>query len=256
MRRATRKRTVYAANPLVDVVCQVRFPKNLAIEDRVPVEFQKSIGGDYPILETREGVQFAIVVGGSPEQLQPSHRSLIYQFANAERTKTIALSSDFISIGCHKYLNWEHFRADILVGLNALLACYDQQMFGRVGLRYQNLIHPEKLGIPPGEGLSLLNEALRGPAIDFETEVGEHQSVSVIKQPTGRIALRIAIGSDDEGPAYTIDCDVFLDQMVRANIDDTTKLLDTLHDQESELFRWATTDRLHVALGGAPGESG
>jgi len=42
-------RVIYASNPLVDVICQVRFPRILRIDSELPVAFQEAIRDQFPL---------------------------------------------------------------------------------------------------------------------------------------------------------------------------------------------------------------
>jgi len=45
------ERVIYEKAPLVQVICQLRFPQILRIESQLPVEFQERIRDAFPILE-------------------------------------------------------------------------------------------------------------------------------------------------------------------------------------------------------------
>jgi uncharacterized protein (TIGR04255 family) len=44
------QRVKHIRNPLMEVICQVRFPKILRIDAEVPVNFQEEIRSEYPTL--------------------------------------------------------------------------------------------------------------------------------------------------------------------------------------------------------------
>ncbi|WJI52911.1 TIGR04255 family protein [Mesorhizobium sp. C089B] len=45
------ERVIYARSPLVQVICQIRFPKILRIEASPPADFQDQVRDLYPIVE-------------------------------------------------------------------------------------------------------------------------------------------------------------------------------------------------------------
>ena len=45
------KRVVYQQNPLVEVICQIRFPTILQIGSEEPTAFQNSVRAEYPLYE-------------------------------------------------------------------------------------------------------------------------------------------------------------------------------------------------------------
>jgi uncharacterized protein (TIGR04255 family) len=106
MRFPERGRVVYASNPLVEVVCQIRFPRILEIESQLPVAFQNSVGKAYPYLETRTTVTLS-VSGSDPTP--PRDTSVVYDFFTADREDKLVLGSDFVAVASTKYRRWEQF---------------------------------------------------------------------------------------------------------------------------------------------------
>src|SRR5437868_11791362 len=41
------ERIVFENNPLTEVICQLRFPRVLVIDERLPAEFQEQLGAEY-----------------------------------------------------------------------------------------------------------------------------------------------------------------------------------------------------------------
>jgi uncharacterized protein (TIGR04255 family) len=53
-------RVIYAQNPLVEVICQLKFPPILRIETELPAIFQESIRKEYPLSQTAEAQQIPL----------------------------------------------------------------------------------------------------------------------------------------------------------------------------------------------------
>ncbi|QCI79894.1 TIGR04255 family protein [Hankyongella ginsenosidimutans] len=87
-------RVIYKENPLAEVVCQLSFPRILAVDDRIPAEFQDAMGADYPFVETREVVQFGLGLG---VEALPSKR-VHYDFKTEDRRYNVTLCSDFVAV--------------------------------------------------------------------------------------------------------------------------------------------------------------
>lgn len=102
-------RVFYGANPLIDVICHFDFPRVLAIENELPVDFQKALVSSYPLLETRT-IRASSEYDASDDA---SGRKLIYEFSSANKERVIVLGSDFLGVRTFKYERWEHFQEAI-----------------------------------------------------------------------------------------------------------------------------------------------
>src|SRR4051812_21984521 len=115
MKFPARERVLYDPNPLGHVSCTFSFPRNLAIDNELPVSFQQALK-DFPFLETEGSDGIA-----SDRQDESSPRSMIYEFHSADRNVSIALGSSFLGIRTKDYDRWEHFREHITTAVRTLL---------------------------------------------------------------------------------------------------------------------------------------
>lgn len=107
------ERVIYALNPLVEVICQVRYPTIFRIESEPPVVFQESLRDLFLIAQQK---QIATLV--PPELLsllpEPASRSLplmtAYDFTSRDGNWTVSLTRDFLALTARKYIRWEQFR--------------------------------------------------------------------------------------------------------------------------------------------------
>lgn len=250
-----RDRSFYAAAPLVEVICQVRFPKLLALESGLPVSFQDAVASEYPILETRSAITMPFPGVLDRDELPLALRGSAYDFFDETRETKITLASDFIAVTTARYQKWEDFRARIRKALEVLLDAYEVRLILRSGLRYQNVIRPASLGLEGVPASDLLIAELLGPASTMGDKLREHQSTTIFDLDNGSAAnLGVAITSEGEPkqPVYVVDCDVFNDNQIKADLDGTLELLESLHGHASHLFRWCIREALHGALDPKP----
>jgi hypothetical protein len=129
-------RVIYAVNPLVEVVCQLRFPPILRVDSEPPAAFQEHIRSQYPVLLPRtDGTQE--LPAGLPSQVAERLRSSIaarnrrvgYDFISADGVWTAGLTREFLALGTSRYERWEAFRAQLTRPLEALLPLH---VFGRI----------------------------------------------------------------------------------------------------------------------------
>src|SRR5262249_45350426 len=143
-----------------EVICQIKFPRALEIENRLPVDFQKDLTITYPLLETRDVVTIGIVpAAGEPSTFS---RSALYEFLTLDRSCKIALTSEFVAVSTQVYNQWTDFRQHIERAPTAVQKHYAPSAFTRIGLRYVNVIERERLGLRRAPWRSLIRKSLLG----------------------------------------------------------------------------------------------
>ena len=124
-----------ARSPLVEVICQVRFPVILRIVEESPVGLQELIRKRFPILEEIPNAQFKIA-GSS---VGPSSEALIiprqFKFLTADRRTAAMLASDSFSLSTTRYTIWSHFAADLELMFKSVNEIYELPFATRIGLR-------------------------------------------------------------------------------------------------------------------------
>lgn len=252
MRFPERERVIYAANPLDDVVCQINFPRILAIENELPVDFQSSLIAEFPLLET----QGAPTVKGSLEAGEgDSARALVYEFSSLDKSVTVGLSSGFLGIRAEKYECWELFRRHIEKAINALLKHYKPAVFSRTILRYVNHIKKDELGLEEAKWDTLVRPSLLGALADpdIPEECLENQfSISSFRIEGGSLQIVSGLLPEKERTIYLIDSLFTLDESSDADEHKSLRILDQFHEESGRVFRWCIRDPLHAALQPSP----
>lgn len=244
------ERVIYDNNPLSEVVCQVRFPRILAIDERLPSEFQVGLGSEFPFVEAREAINIAAAFTADMASLRRTH----YDFQNEARDTTITLCSEFVAVTSRSYQRWEHFSGHIERALTALEKSYPIPMFTRIGLRYVDTISREDLGLSGTKWSDLIKRAALGIVADNVipiSDVEELLNTAVLNLPRGKVAIRTGIRQVEPNSDFTVfvvDSDFFYDQPVKGK-QDATDLCSTFNRYAGRAFRWFITDQLHAALG-------
>lgn len=244
-------RVIYRENPLAEVVCQIRFPRILAIDERLPAEFQEKIGESYPFVETKQVTQFSIGVG---DQGSPSIRTH-YDFWTDDELVSITLCSEFVSIRTENYERWERFKCHIEAALEALHSSYSIGPITRIGLRYIDLISREKLGLQEVKWSDLVRNSALGllaePDIPIES-VDELRSATVVELDNGgKVAIRTGMAESAETgneQLFLFDCDFFETRRIKG-VKHAYEICDEFNRKAGRAFRWVIRDRLHDALG-------
>lgn len=275
MRIKSSPRVIYDHNPLVEVVCQARFDRNLQLQAGVPHEFQARIRETYPRLRTEQLASIQIISGPSAEPLtepvtgRQSSVSTIYHFSSEDQERTISVSADFLSFGCTKYVRWENFKAEFISALNAFTDIYPHPVIQRLGLRYKDLIERESIGLTGVEWSELLSPIVAGvfSADNFfdqplttpdERSIRQTSQSVLMLEECGLLLQSALMSSFGEAPTYAflIDTDFFHEHPQHSvALEKTSESLEILHKNADAIFRACIKDRLHHALGPRPIEN-
>jgi uncharacterized protein (TIGR04255 family) len=248
------QRVTYSRNPLLEVICQLRFPKILRIETEVPVDFQEAIRSEYPTLNTSRAIELPFL--SSPQTNSPPivmGQGLTYEFIDKEGKWKLVLSSDFIALSTLNYGKWEDFRSRLSTAISLLAKCYSPSHFTRIGLRYQDLIIRSELDLTQHPWRSLLQPPVLGAFVADnlpEQDFTEALSVFACRLDYADAVLRVRYGlarkEESEELGYLIDADFYTEN--NTEINDVTHSLDQFNREAGNFFRWCITEELQQAL--------
>jgi len=253
-------RVLYRKNPLVEVICQLRFPTILRIREGHLSDFQEMIRKDYPDYSEQEpsvempphipkGLAAAI------EQMNvPIPPGLItHRFSTKDSKRFISLGDGFMALAETKYTKWESFKSEIVKAESALKKVYEPALYSRVGLRYRDIISRRNLGLTEVGWQDLLKPYIVAELSDKDisgaiSRIQTRVIINIPNIPNGQIVLRhgliIPNGSDEE--CYLIDADFFVER--KEGIDEPFGVLDEFNRMAGRLFRWTITKQLHSAM--------
>jgi uncharacterized protein (TIGR04255 family) len=252
------ERVLYKKNPLVEVICQLRFPTILRIREGHLADFQDMIRKDYPgyseqepsfVLPPQMPKEFAAII----EQMKTPPGLASYRFSTKDLQRFISLSDGFMSLAETKYERWESFKREIAKAENALKRVYEPALYSRVGLRYRDIISRRSLGLTEVGWQGLLKPYIIAELgdKDISDAILRIQTRVIIKIPdipNGQVVINHGLitpnGSDEE--CYLIDADFSVDR--KEGIDEPFEILDEFNRMAGRLFRWAITERLHKAM--------
>ena len=182
-------RRLLKRNQLMEVICQFRFPEILAIAAKPPVDFQEAIRDEFPQFSARKEIP-APKIAGTPGNfsLQNQPETINYQFAAADGSWRVNLTSKFISLACSRYTSWEDFAQKLDRPLAAFIQIYKPAYYERVGLRYINAFSRKDLDLEGVPFRELLQPCYLG--ILGEEDVNETATTrcSMWRSPCGAVA--------------------------------------------------------------------
>jgi len=251
-------RVVYAKNPLVEVICQVRFPPILKIAAEPPAAFQEKIRAEYPLLTEKQPDAIELPPGVPPVVAQVLRSSLPkgklagYEFSSADEQWKVTLTRDFLALSTSAYRRWEDFRAHLDGPMKALVEVYAPAFFTRIGLRYQDLVRRSAFNAQGTNWRDLIKPHLAGVLAvpEVADAVQEAMGLILIRFPHFDSKVRVNYGivqtTDANEECFLIDNDFSTEQ--RTNVNNVDNILGYFNRQSGRLFRWCIQDRLHEAM--------
>jgi uncharacterized protein (TIGR04255 family) len=249
-------RVIYSKTPLVQVICELRFPLLLSIEGQPPVAFQEQVRGHFPLLEKKPATAFPAEIPSEIVQMIRPHveGGPSYVFLTADRASTVTLTPGSLALSTKRYTRWEDFRDQLRVPLEALNQIYRPSFFSRIGLRYQDAIDRAALGLKSRSWSELLRRELLGelalPQFEAHVEQVANRTLRVgIPGGSGSVMLRHGLGKlpGRDEICYMIDIDIFTEQ--RTEVADAESTLNHFNAVAGHAFRWCVLAPLRDELG-------
>ncbi len=254
------ERVIYARNPLVEVISQLRFPPILKIANKDPVEFQDAIRDDYPLLEIVNTT--LLIESENRSASEPQKIEVTYQFSSADLKWQISLNKGFLSIGTREYKRYEDFKERFQRIISVVEDIYKPAFYSRVGLRYQDLIIRSSLGLSDQKWADLIPEHI-APELhipEIVEDIIASTKTLTMNSGSGQVAFRHGLVEARDPRenfiehAYLIDADFFTEERT-ARGNHVWEKLDEYNRSARKLFRWGISDILHAAMQPTPVDS-
>lgn len=227
--------------PIVEVVCQVRFPPILRISKEEPAEFQELIRGRFPQLDIRQEMKLTLPAAGNPNAPTADFQPRNYRFVTDDGQTTVSLTSSFYALSSKGYTHWHDFVEDLQLVHKSFVQTYEPAHATRVGLRYINHLDQSNTGLAErAELLGLLrpeiSQTLTGPVWEDAIELATRMTFNDAK-----VALnaRYAYEEPDGQAMFVLDFDCFEED--RLPMDEVIGRCDTFHAIIYRAFRWYVT---------------
>ena len=252
----------YASSPLIEVICQLRFPTILSIGSTVPAQFQEAVREEFPQYVAKEEQQpIKITTPNAPQpQIERPAPITNYNFISADGRWKINLTQNFVALSTLQYTTWEEFAQKLDKVLALFIQIYHPAYFERIGLRYVNAFSRNRLGLQDSLWDDLINAPFIGVlsepdvdekltsknALDVELSLGEDRRMKLHAGPG-----LLGDGKKDPEPKFILDGDFSVSgkQLPAQRI---TGDLAVLHDYAVRLFNAAVSQELHDAMGPTP----
>lgn len=249
------ERVIYDRNPLIDVVCQLRFPPILKISHQEPVEFQDEIRLQYPLFESVQS-QIPAEIARAIQQFGvtlPSEQS--YNFKSEDQKWQLSITNNLISLTTFDYKRYEDFKQRFKEAINIFEKIYKPSFYTRIGLRYRDLIIRSSLDLKDRDWSELINNCiaseLHNPELSASVQSIQKNIIFSVEQGQvnfqhGLVTVKEPEAKNDES-AYLFDADFYTEQKLEGTKDVWDKL-DQFNNSARKLFRWSITNTLHKAM--------
>jgi uncharacterized protein (TIGR04255 family) len=258
---------IYRKNQLINVICQLRFPRILSINENAPAEFQDKIRDNYPLYNMLINKEQQLTF--DPSNKLPSIFSAEdiknHVFSSEDGVWTIDLTSTYLSLTTSQYPSWESYKKRLLDISFVLLSVYKPAYFERIGIRYINAFRRSLLDLDAVDWRELIEpfalgfmssteyaKNIIGYQATTEIDIGNN-AIARIVTSTGYIAnvipqnslINTALMQNPE-LAFIVDNDFFFN--TKKQNDELNDSLEKLHKNSSVLIRSVITDKLHQAM--------
>lgn len=256
-----RPRSHYPNSPLHEVICQLRFPTILTINNVEPADFQETIRADFPQYARRQDMPAPKVtgLGGPNPQVERQQPVTNYHFLSADGVWKLNLTKDFIALSTLRYPGWEAFARQLDKPLAAFIKLYKPAYFQRVGIRYVNLFSRQKLNLEDTPWAELFTpvytgalsqpdvreDQLLGGGYDLQLKLDSSCMVKIHAGP-GRVQNKAPGAPQDMETKFVFDMDLSMGGSVPCTL--AAGALETLHGHGTRVFEGAITDRLRDAM--------
>lgn len=252
------ERYSYQRAPLIETICQLRFPSILNIGAQEPAEFQEAIRHEFPRYAAKtEQLPPRLVNQGTPEQrLEPQPPIQNYNFISEDGFWKINLTRDFIALSTLRYAGWEDFAQKLDKPLASFLQIYQPAPFERIGLRYVNAFSRKRLGLEESAWNDLLEPPFLGPLDEddiVESSISKC-SIDLEARLAGDILMKMHAGpgllgggKQDPEVKFILDGDFAAHGQITP--DQIPQRLEAMHQYAVRLFLGSMTNTLFTALG-------
>ena len=251
----------YRNCPVHEVICQLRYPPILSINNVEPADFQEAVREEFPqYRKIQEAPAPQITgLGGPNPQVQQQPPVSNYNLLSADGLWKLNLTKDFIALSTLRYDGWEHFARELDKPLAEFIRLYKPAFFQRVGLRYVNFFSREKLSLKGCPWTELFTPAytgaLREPDVREDAIIAcsselvmklDSSCQAKIHSGPGRIQNNQPGAAQDPELKFIFDMDLSMGGQIPCTL--SAGALETLHGHSTRLFEGALTDRLRSAM--------
>ncbi len=245
--------------PLVSVLCQIRFPEIVSIQNKSFIApFQERIRSTYPHLAHQQMKTVSFQETGSTVEYADE---VVWRFVDARKGWRLSLGATFLSLETRKYVSRKDFIERLTHVVSALSDTMNPGLLNRIGTRYIDRVEVKE-GLMLGEMLRPEMLGLSGTSISGSIEHSISEVMCEVKegQMLARWGMLPERGTHDPevmppvaGKSWFLDVDTFAEHLSAPVEFDVAAIRETayaLATRAYSFFRWSVTDRFLQEFGG------
>jgi uncharacterized protein (TIGR04255 family) len=250
----TRPRSIYRRNPLAEVIAAVKFPRQLTLDEQLPVQFQEEIKRDFPLLRLKNAILFPMIAVGenAAAAKQAQVATKVFEFLSEDQKYQVTVLPDTLALTTTAYTRWEDFHTRFTRVLKSFHDLYQLPLYTRVGLRYKDIIDRASLGMANVPWDRLVNPDLLRSFTFFGRDLEDHPSFTasvVVELDAAQMRVNYGFVEDErKNVAFLIDTDCYVDPAKIREPADVGSALEGVHKYSSLAFSACISDELHAAL--------
>ena len=225
----------YEYSPLVEVIFEVRFPGEPAVEchrDR----FFNEIRDDFPT------VWVPHVEPGKPLSMQP------YHFKTNDGSESVMVAINRFAYSARRYEGFEAFRPHALSLVKKFCGKYGIKKLSRTGLRYVNVIpFLRSDDLVPWTKYFTVNLAMP------ESSMKEVSNVALVlesRSATGKMTTRIACGKSEDETQEVFILDFDFSKTKALDVSKIPQYLDESHEHTKKVFEGVVSESYKAVMRG------
>jgi len=250
------QRLVFKNNPLINVICQLRYPQILNIETDVPSSFQNLIRDIFPEYHLKQEISEEFTSGISPNNQRDitfsTSSSKIHEFVSIDNNSSVHLTKSSLSISAKIYTEWAIFFNAFKSICDSFCSIYNPAFISRIGLRYINVFDRSKLGCSDTNWGDLLNSSILGLlSSEIQDSIVSCASGYVIKLDNDsgslcKLSLSTVKHIESGRDCLKLDNDFYCP--IKSDFKDVFLKLERLHNQSTRIIPWVAKDKLISAM--------
>lgn len=223
----------FNTNFIKTVVCELRFPTILEIDQHRLASLHEPLRKTYPIYDRQQ----TLTLPSADEELQ---RQVAHLFYSKDKAWALVVKNAAIGLETGQYTTFHDFEARLKQVLKAAVPFVDSDFFTRVGLRYVNAISLGKNDLTHYINKDLvapLAAGVYGRVVKFVQEVRGFTGAGLftLRHGYGEPAPGFREEAPAEAPAYTIDLDFYAENVP---IESVIQLVTGFRKISFSLFMW------------------
>jgi uncharacterized protein (TIGR04255 family) len=248
--------------PLTAVLCQVQYPRQLALGADEVRPVQKQLARRYPLVAEERALELTVEAGPSPKGFfaPAGSEQTIFRFRDTQEEWTVTVGPEALSLETSAYIGMRDMLERWFEVAEVTADSLGLTARTRLGLRYINEVPA------PGLGRDALDGWAREELISLIGAHGERTadllrllSQAVFRQPDGSLCnLRHGFAPSAQNPQQTVfllDLDFFVEEANEFDLEDQLRSLAKFNEGARDLFSWAFSEDAYESFGPELGTS-